>query len=76
MNYALVGRISCEIQLFYNDNNKTIHYNCNIIILLRRELWTLSYLVFWNFAKYLRKVFETSLNGYTCNHSQNIWDKL
>ena len=39
-----------------------LHYNCNTTILPRRELRTPSYLVFWNFGKYLRKVFETPVN--------------
>ena len=38
--------------------NKTIHCNCKTKILLRRELRTPSYLVFWNFTKYLRRVSE------------------
>ena len=69
MRHGLVGRkwsakISARIQLFYNCNNKALHYNCNTTILLRRELRTLSYLVFWNFAKYSRNVFETPSNDY------------
>ena len=37
----------------------------NTSILVRRELRSPSYLVFWNFTKYFRKVFETALNDYT-----------
>ena len=54
-----------RIKLFYNCNNKTLHYICDTTILLR-ELQTPSYLVLWNFTKYLRKVFETALNDYIC----------
>ena len=69
MKHGLVGRkwsvkISAKIQLFYNCNNKAVHYHCNATILLRRELRTLSYLVFWNFAKYSRNVSENPSNGY------------
>ena len=54
--HALVGwkwsaKISAMIQLFYKCKNKTMHYNCNTTVLLRREF-------------YLRKVFETPLNNY------------
>ena len=67
MKHALVGRkqsaeISGKIQLFYNGNKVTVHCNCPTTILLRGELWSPSYLVFWNFKKYLRKVFQTTLN--------------
>ena len=40
-----------------NGVNKTVHYNCNTTILLKRELRTPSHFIFRNFAKYLRKVF-------------------
>ena len=67
MKHALVGRkqsaeISGKIQLFYNGNKVTVHSNCPTTILLQGELWSPSYLVFWNFKKYLRKVFQTTLN--------------
>ena len=44
--------------------DKTVHYNCNTTILLRRELRTSSYLVSLNFTKYLRKAFEICWNDY------------
>ena len=51
-----------RIPLFYNI--KTVHNNCNTAILLKRELRTPSYIDFWNFKKYLSKVFETFMNDY------------
>ena len=68
LSAQVLVKVSVKIQLFYNCNNKTVPYNCNTtnnatIISLRRELRTPSYLVFWNFTKYLRNVFETALNG-------------
>ena len=53
-----------RIQLFYKCNNKTVHYDCDTTVLLRRELPSPPYLVFWNFTKYLSNVFEASLNDY------------
>ena len=57
----------------YNCNNWTVHSNCNTPILLRIELWSPSYSFFWNFTKYLRKVFETSLNDlYLANRTLKL----
>ena len=50
--------MSARIQLFYNNDN------CNTAVLLRIEHRTPSYLVFWNFTKYLSEVFETPMNDY------------
>ena len=63
MKHALVGRkksakISTRIQWFFNCSNTAVHCNCNITVLLGRELRTPSRLVFWEFMKYLRKIYE------------------
>ena len=66
MKHALVGRFIyiSEDSIILQLNNKTVHCNCNTTNLLRTELQTPSYLVFWNFSIYLRNVFETPLNDY------------
>ena len=51
MTHGLVSRekstkLSARIQLFYNRNNKTVHYSSNTTILLRRWLRSQSHLVF------------------------------
>ena len=48
--------MSVRIQLFYNCNNETVHYNCNTTILLGRELQTPT---FPELYKMLKKNFET-----------------
>ena len=64
MKHGLVGRKESAKKYQRGVSNstalikKTIHCNCKTKILLRRELRTPSYLVFWNFTKYLRRVSE------------------
>ena len=57
-------RISAKIRLLYNCYNKTGNHDCNTTILLRRNFWGLSCVIFWKFGKFLKKFFENLWNDY------------
>ena len=74
MKHALIGRkksakISIRIQLLYKCNNKSVHYNCNTTILLRRDLRTPSSSGLWHSGNWTPEAFKALYLGDSSRHT-------